>query len=462
MSAKKYLQFLNETKTPYHLYFTILNDKKVKVVSNLDDLRPSNDLYLYKPTSSLVFLLHIPKNPQCKRMVATHSDSPCLKLKSNGIKILKEYCEKFNSTEVLSEQNNSNEHKETDLQYKNDLNMPNKLAIPVRTYGGGLFHTFHDRMLSLSGLVIIKRDNALLEVLVDDLLVAILPSLPPHLNFNQVYEKGRVKVDIDQALVLDLKNKNIQGRILQSHIYSKTENSNEVTDTEKPTIEFDISQIISHDLSFIDLQPAVEINGYVHSGRQDNLLSTFAGLKAIKNANNDGTSIKILLATDFEEIGSEKLEGAYSHLIRDLWKHLDQFTRNSNNGIDLILSLDVSHAYNPNFSGHFDPSHQIFFGESVTLKRSNSYATDPLGEAIMKSLCDEIKIKHSDYENRTGIRGGATIGTILSCLLGTRAVDIGTPTMAMHSARELSCWADVEAMIKVLSKFFNSSEMINQ
>lgn len=457
MLVKRYLNFINKSKTPYHLYFTIIDDTKVRTVSNLCDLRPSDDLYVYRPNSSLIFLLHIPQKPKCKRMVATHSDSPCLKLKGNGFKVLKEYYDKMESDKSTSEKYDSKKQQKNETLNKRESCMPNELSVPIRTYGGGLFHTFFDRLLSLSGLVVIKKNDSLIELLVDDLIVAILPSLPPHLNSNQVYERGKVKFETDKALVLKFDGRSIKGKTIQSHGDLKSEKSSEYQEKKNEIIEFNADQILSHDLSFIDQQLAMEINGYIHSGRQDNLLSTFSGLEAIKSSKDDDTTIKVFMATDFEEVGSKKLEGAYSNLIRDLWLHLDQFIHKSGSNTDLILSADVSHAYNPNFTAHFDPCHKILFGESITLKRSNTYATDPMGEAIVKKICDEMEIKYSDYENKSGIGGGATIGTILSFLLGTRTVDIGTPTMAMHSARELSCWNDIKALIKLFRRFYNSS-----
>ncbi|MBQ1915183.1 MAG: M18 family aminopeptidase, partial [Selenomonadaceae bacterium] len=55
--------------------------------------------------------------------------------------------------------------------------------------------------------------------------------------------------------------------------------------------------------------------------------------------------------------------------------------------------------------------------------------------------------------NRSDSKGGSTLGSIASALVSMRAMDIGVPILAMHSARELMGVADQEALEKLLKVF---------
>jgi aspartyl aminopeptidase len=54
---------------------------------------------------------------------------------------------------------------------------------------------------------------------------------------------------------------------------------------------------------------------------------------------------------------------------------------------------------------------------------------------------------------------GSTIGPITASRLGVPTVDIGLPTFAMHSIRELAGSQDLEHLVKVLTAFYNSAEL---
>lgn len=434
IKSEDYLEFLSTTKTPHHLSNSIKNLKNVQVIDKLTEIKRDGQCYLYKPTDTLCFVVKVPKGKIDKmRMVVTHSDSPCFKLKGNGLEAIQNY------------------QKENNQKTKTACKMPNNLSVPIRPYGGGLFHTFFDRILTLSGLVVVRKDKKLKALLVDRMYSLMLPSLPPHLNYNSVYEPGKFKFEIDKAVVLEA------DEFSGIEIDCKDLNNKKNEKSQKP-VSFSLDQVVSHDLCLIDTQEPVQVGKFIHSSRQDNLLSTFAGLESITQK-TEGNNLQVLLVTDFEEIGSEKLDGALSHTIKKAWTELENIVKETNKDLkevsSLVLSVDVSHAYNPNYSNHYDSSHKLEFGESISLKRSNNYATDLIGESLVKNLCKKADVNFSVFENRVGIRGGGTVGSMLSCLLGIRVVDIGTPIFAMHSVREMSCWQDVEGLTEMMKHFFS-------
>lgn len=53
------------------------------------------------------------------------------------------------------------------------------------------------------------------------------------------------------------------------------------------------------------------------------------------------------------------------------------------------------------------------------------------------------------------MRGGSTLGSLLSANMPMRTMDIGLPLLAMHSARETMGAADQEALQKLMTLFFS-------
>ena len=71
----------------------------------------------------------------------------------------------------------------------------------------------------------------------------------------------------------------------------------------------------------------------------------------------------------------------------------------------------------------------------------------------MRSL--PVFVKHMIFLNRSDERGGSTIGPVTASHLGIRSVDIGTPMLAMHSARELMAKADFVYTAQAMTAFFS-------
>ena len=57
---------------------------------------------------------------------------------------------------------------------------------------------------------------------------------------------------------------------------------------------------------------------------------------------------------------------------------------------------------------------------------------------------------------RSDMGCGSTIGPITAAQLGIKTVDLGMPTLAMHSIRELAGSQDVATMIALLQAFYET------
>ena len=58
------------------------------------------------------------------------------------------------------------------------------------------------------------------------------------------------------------------------------------------------------------------------------------------------------------------------------------------------------------------------------------------------------------FVNRSDVRGGSTIGPISSTHLDIRSVDMGSPTLAMHSIRELGGVLEHTYVTKSFEEFY--------
>jgi len=56
---------------------------------------------------------------------------------------------------------------------------------------------------------------------------------------------------------------------------------------------------------------------------------------------------------------------------------------------------------------------------------------------------------------RSDMACGSTIGPITANNLGVRTVDVGVPTLGMHSIRELAGTKDAAYLYQVLREYFN-------
>ena len=95
-------------------------------------------------------------------------------------------------------------------------------------------------------------------------------------------------------------------------------------------------------------------------------------------------------------------------------------------------------------------------GEGIVIKyaANKSYTSDGYSAAVVKSLCENKKIKYQEFFNRSDKSGGSTIGPITSSHLNVRACDVGSPILSMHSIRELGSVEDVANAYDLFSAMY--------
>ncbi|HBV53115.1 MAG TPA: M18 family aminopeptidase, partial [Clostridiales bacterium] len=223
-------------------------------------------------------------------------------------------------------------------------------------------------------------------------------------------------------------------------------------------------RILSFDIVLYDAAPA----GY--AGLHDEFLSSphlddcemAYALTAGAVSEDAADHSFVAFVYDHEECGSASDRGAQSGVFEALLERLCGKLGYSREDLfrtmarSVIFSADMAHAAHPSYPQTGDPDTKVRLNRGPVLKlnANQSYATSASGSAYFKKLCTESGIPYQEYVNRSTIRGGRTIGPMLSAKSGMIAVDIGNPLLAMHSAREFGGTEDLYHMRRLFSAFF--------
>ncbi|MBQ3962589.1 MAG: M18 family aminopeptidase, partial [Erysipelotrichaceae bacterium] len=96
--------------------------------------------------------------------------------------------------------------------------------------------------------------------------------------------------------------------------------------------------------------------------------------------------------------------------------------------------------------------------EGIVIKynASQSYTTDSLSGALLKTILKRNEIPWQVFANKTGTRGGGTLGNISTSHVSIMSADIGLGQWAMHSPIETAGSKDVNYMVDLIKAFYQS------
>jgi len=124
--------------------------------------------------------------------------------------------------------------------------------------------------------------------------------------------------------------------------------------------------------------------------------------------------------------------------------------------------LANAHAVHPNFADRHDPRHGPIINEGPALKTNanQSYATNSESAAVFRLAAERAEVPLQAFVARADMGCGSTIGPLAATRLGVRTVDVGVPTFAMHSIRELAGTADAFALYRALKAFYTLPRVV--
>jgi aspartyl aminopeptidase len=310
----------------------------------------------------------------------------------------------------------------------------------VEVYGGALYNSWLDRDLGLSGRVV-TADGDVHLVKVDRPLARV-PQLAIHLD------RG-----VNDGLKLNA----------QQHLVPLwglgTPAEGDFADFLGKELSVAPAAIASWDMMLHDLSPAALLGRHdelVSSGRIDNLLSCWAGTRALAaavdgtEAVGGGAGVPVLCLFDHEEIGSQSSTGAAGAILPTVLERitlaagLDRQDHLRALAASFCLSADGAHGTHPNYPERHEPGHQIALdgGPVLKLNANVRYATDAPASAVVKRAAAGAGVPLQEFVVRTDMPCGSTIGPITAARLGIPTVDVGVAQLSMHSARELCGSAD--------------------
>jgi aspartyl aminopeptidase len=426
--AHDFLKFVNSSPTPFH---AVQSAKRRLVAAGFKEIKESHNWestcvpggkYLLTRNGSTILAFAIgkkwkPGNPIA--MIGAHTDSPCLRIKP-----------------VSKVQNDG------------------YMQVGVETYGGGLWHTWFDRDLSIAGRAMVKSEKGefVQKLVTFNEPILRIPTLAIHLDVQEpfAFNKETQLLPIAGLVAAELQRQGVNAA----------------------------KDLVDFELILYDTQKACIgglHNEFMFGQRFDNLgmsyCSTMGLINSLKSASalKDESSIRLISLFDHEEIGSQTAQGADSNLLPAIIRRLSVLPSEDLDTSDIsrtayeqtvstsfLISADMAHAVNPNYASNYESNHkpQLNKGTVIKINANARYATNSPGIVLLQEIARRRGIPLQLFVVSNASRCGSTIGPMLSAALGTRTLDLGNPQLSMHSIRETAGSHDVDYAVRLFESFF--------
>ena len=376
--------------------------------------------YLFNHHGSTLFAFTVGEDFQAEdgfRIAAAHGDFPGFRLKPNA-----------------------------------EMEVGGYLQLNTEAYGGAILSSWLDRPLSVAGRIVLKSDDVFKpEMRLVDLKkpVLIIPNLAIH--FNRDVNKGvELRKQVEMLPIYGAASEELTKSAFLNCIAE--------------TLNVKKEDILDYELNIYNTDKGGLLGlkeEFISAPRLDNLTSVQALVEGITEGKRK-KGLNMMIVFDHEEVGSRSKQGAASTLLTTILEKI--YLSLGMTGMDfinameesLLMSVDVSHAFHPNYGAKYDPTNKPILNKGFAIKEacSQSYATDSEAIAIVQQICEKEGIAYQKYVNHSDSPGGGTIGAISSTMLPVRTVDMGIPILAMHSSRETMGVKDYENLICFLVAYY--------
>lgn len=418
------VDFLNNSHSHFH---AVENVKKQLVENGFAEIcegerwsvEKGGKYFVTRNDSSLI-AFKIPQNDYIGfNIVASHSDSPCFKIKEKGEMVQGEY-----------------------------------VSLNTERYGGMIMSTWLDRPLSVAGRVMVKTENGFESKLVDiDKNLLIIPNLAIHMD----------------RTANDGKKFNPQSDMLP--LFGDLSRKGQFDGVIADAVGVAKEDIIAKDLYLYNRDKACFMgleDEFIGSGRLDDLQCVYTSMDGFIRA-GQSESIAVLAVFDNEEVGSETKQGAASTFLYNTLTRLNSVLGYSDEKYmmalshSFMISADNAHAVHPNNMGIADPTNRPYINKGVVVKHNANqrYTTDAVSNAVFTQLAEKAGAALQHFANRSDILGGGTLGNISNNRVALNTVDIGLPQFAMHSSFETAGVKDTEDFAAICKVFYESTTVKN-
>lgn len=420
--SNQFLDFIKKTPTAFHAIKEIkelLNKEGyTELQENKAWILEENKNYYVTRNSSSIIAFRLPTNPSNShfQIVASHSDSPCFKIKPNGIVASGTY-----------------------------------IKLNTEKYGGMILSTWLDRPLGIAGRIFTKNNNEIKESIVDLNKNIVIPNVAIHMN-REINTTFTYNPQVDLL------------PLLSSSLNKETTIKNVIANS----LDIKEDSLLSHDLFIYNKDRGMiwgENNEFISAPQIDNLECAYTSLIALINSSTSNDVIPVYACFDNEEVGSSTKQGANSTFLEDILKRIHfAFSKNTDEYFvkianSMLVSADNAHATHPNHPEKADATNQVFMNKGIVIKShaSQAYTSDALSIAIFTSILDKVSVPYQFFANRSDMASGSTLGNISSSHVSIPSIDIGLAQLAMHSSFETAGTHDLEHMINGLQEFYQTN-----
>lgn len=417
------------------------------------DIQPGGKYFLTRNDTSIIAFRLPEGKPAGLRIAASHSDSPCFKVKENPEMAVEGHYRRLNT----------------------------------EGYGGMIMSTWMDRPLSIAGRVMIKTENGLETRLVNlDRDLCVIPNVAIH--FNREINKGYAynpQVDLIPLFSgMTAADGSKAGDSVKASDSSKAGDAPKTSDVTLKTLcaqQLGVAedQILASDLYLYNRDKGRRMganNEFIGSPRLDDLQCAFGTLAGFlkaggvdiceaeeKSFGDSSRYAAVYAVFDNEEVGSSTKQGANSTFLEDvvdlICESLELTGKERRDMLagSFMLSADNAHAVHPNHPEKSDPTNRPYVNGGIVLKfqGSQKYTTDGYSAAVIRNICAQNNIPCQSFANRSDVAGGSTLGNISSSHVSIPAADIGLPQFAMHSAFETAGMLDTGYLAELCEAYFS-------
>ena len=442
--AREYRKFLDNGKTERECVSESVKLAKAAGYRDLDEviaagegLKAGDKVYAVNMKKNIA-LFHIGTGSmeQGLRILGAHIDSPRLDLKQNPL---------YEDTEMAL----------LDTHYYGGIKKYQWVTIPLALHG-----------------VVAKKDGSVIELSIgekEDDPVLCISDLLIHLAGKQMDKKATEVIEGENLDVL------VGSRPLTGDDGEEIKDavSAYVLDLLKKEYDMEEEDFLSAEIEIVPADKARDcgldrsmILAYGHDDR----ICAYTSLVAMLEAETQEKTLCCLLV-DKEEIGSVGATGMQSaffeNTVAEVMNCMGVYSelmvrrclRNS-----VMLSSDVSAAYDPGYAAFFEKKNAAYFGRGLVLNkytgaRGKSGSNDANAEYVAKirRIFDDNGVAFQTAElGKVDIGGGGTIAYI-SALYGMDVIDSGVALLNMHAPQEIASKADIYEAKKGYAAFLKEA-----
>lgn len=370
------------------------------------------------------------------------------------------------------------------------------LQVGVETYGGGIWHTWFDRDLSIAGRVMVKdgSGNYIQKLIKVERPILRIPTLAIHLDrttsFDPNKETELFPIAGLVAAELNRTGATEGGAEVDEKISKLEKDTTEqpyrplkvLSDRHHPYIVeiiaehagVEVDDVVDFEVVLYDVQKSCIggiNNELIYSARLDNLEMTYCAIEGLiesvssSSALNDESSIRLIAGFDHEEIGSTSAQGAASNLLPAVLRRLSVLPSHPDTSSDssyekvpreqdldiatayeqtlstsFLVSADMAHSVNPNYTHKYEVDHrpEMNKGTVIKINANQRYATNSPGIVLLQEAARKAK-PSSDSTTSSGVplqlfvvRNDSSCGSTIGPMLSAA---LGTRTIDVGNAQ---------------------------